>query len=90
MKCLGHVVTPQKRAQILEGNFGKPQNWKTSRYLSNFKFLGVICDKVFLKKIFLKDLSQKNREGQKYLPCEIGLKPKRVGLSNELTIILRC
>ena len=36
----------QKNAQILESDFGKPQNWESFLYLSNLKFLGVICDKI--------------------------------------------
>ena len=32
----------QNYAQILESDFSKPQNWKTSPSLSNFKFSGVI------------------------------------------------
>ena len=29
---------------FLKSDFGKSQSWETSRYLSNFKFLGKICD----------------------------------------------
>ena len=36
----------QKNLQILEKDFGIPQNWKPFRYLSNFKFLVVTCDKI--------------------------------------------
>ena len=35
-----------RNAQILENGFRKPQNWKSSRYLSNFKFSGAICDEI--------------------------------------------
>ena len=41
-----YVKYGPKNAQILEFGSGKPQNWETSRYLSNFKFLGVIYDKI--------------------------------------------
>ena len=33
-----------KDAQISESDFGKPQNWETFRYLSDFEFSGVIYD----------------------------------------------
>ena len=33
-----------KNSQILESDFGKPQTWETSRYLSNLKFSEVICE----------------------------------------------
>ena len=44
----------QKNAQIMESDFMKPQNWKISLYLSNLKFLGVVCDEIKLsvKKCF--------------------------------------
>ena len=32
--------------RISEGNFEKPQNWETFRYLRSFKFSGVIFDKI--------------------------------------------
>ena len=33
---------------ISENDFGIPQNWETFRYLSNFKFLRVSCDEIWL------------------------------------------
>ena len=35
-----------KNAQILESDFGKPQNWEIFRYLCNLEFLEVICDEI--------------------------------------------
>ena len=72
-----------KNDQILESNFGNLKNWKTSCYLSNFKFSGVICDKFWLKfkLIWNKNLfsegiyHEKTGRGSKLPPstCKIGL-----------------
>ena len=35
-----------KNAQILESDTGKPQNLETSRYLTSFKFSGVVSDEI--------------------------------------------
>ena len=69
-----------KNAQISESDFGKHQNWETSRDLSNFKVSWVICDKIWLKfklirnknLVFWRDLSQKKKT-KKALTCKIGL-----------------
>ena len=55
---------------------GKPQNWENSRYRSNFKFLDVIFDKIWLKvnlilnRNFVLDeiCHEKTESGAKMLP----------------------
>ena len=36
----------QKNAQILQTDFGKPQNWETFSCIINFKFSGIICNAI--------------------------------------------
>ena len=53
-----------KNAQISESDFKKPQDWRTSRYLSNLTFLGVISFEI---KIFFREgfITKKKKMGKK-------------------------
>ena len=64
---------------------------ETLNYLELFVLKFDSTSSWFEKKIFSEGIfDEKNERGDKNAPCKIRLKPKRDGLKNKLTIIMRC
>ena len=56
-----YVKYRPKNALIWKSDFGKPQSWETSHYLSSFKFSGVIWNKIWKEKLISEGIYHKKK-----------------------------